>query len=956
MATEKCFMRHFLARLFGPRANTNRQSRRTKPSRPQLGVEALEGRWVPATLQIVNGLLTYTAGAGVANNVTVSLSGTTYTFRDTAETISVLGIPGATGSGTNTVTLPAAAVQPAGMSINLGDLNDRLSIESTANAIAVAAGDGNDTIDVGKVGGSTLSAVQAPVTVDGEAGTDTVRVNDPAAGVPRNYTVTATKVTATSGLDVNYVGMENLAVNAGILPNTFNVRATAAGTRTTINGGANGDTFNVGSTANTLDDIQGQLILNGGEQGSFGGQDVVNLFDQGSVVSRNYTLRANSVARSGAAAISYSGMEGLTLSAGSGADSVVVVGTAAGMPVTLNMGAGNDVVNLGTRTGSSLDGILSTVTVNGEAGTDSVILNDQVDDNGNSYGVTATGVTRSIFASSPTILNYATVESLALNAGNFNDRVSVQSTNAATPVALKLGGGDDDVTVAGQFGFTQTSLNTILGAVTVDGQDGSDDLIVDDRAGGYGRTYTVTATAVSRSDAASVVYAGLENLSVYGANSVQSSFPPPNRFLVKSTSAATYLGGPEGLADEFVVGSDGHSLDNILGSLKISGDDGVDSLVLDDAGDASGNSYTITSTSVARSGAALISFDMKDQTNSGLGSLTLNAGAGNDTVTVQSLGANVLATLNLGAGNDAVTLREGFFLPQILSAVNVNGQAGADAILVDATDASPFVSSHTYAINVTEVNIDNRRLVNYGTAESLTLTAGSGDDTINVDSALAATPVVVRGGAGNDVFRVGGSLPGSIGGPVTVDGQGGTDTLDYSAAILFGVRVNLELGTATGVGGGVSNVENVIGGQGNDIIVGNGQDNVLQGRAGRDILIGRGGADQIFGGAPSFFFGDGDDIVVGASTVHDLNPAALEDLMREWGRTDLLGTPLTQYFTRINHLLGVTPGGLNGTTTLDLSQTIDDGAADYLDGGTDLDWSFRFPGDTTLVEVGERVN
>ena len=78
--------------------------------------------------------------------------------------------------------------------------------------------------------------------------------------------------------------------------------------------------------------------------------------------------------------------------------------------------------------------------------------------------------------------------------------------------------------------------------------------------------------------------------------------------------------------------------------------------------------------------------------------------------------------------------------------------------------------------------------------------------------------------------------------------------------------------------------------------------------------------------------------------------------MREWGRTDLSGTPLTQYYTRINHLLGVTAGGLNGTTFLDLSKTIDDGAPDYLDGGTDLDWSFRFNGDTTLVETGERIN
>ena len=46
---------------------------------------------------------------------------------------------------------------------------------------------------------------------------------------------------------------------------------------------------------------------------------------------------------------------------------------------------------------------------------------------------------------------------------------------------------------------------------------------------------------------------------------------------------------------------------------------------------------------------------------------------------------------------------------------------------------------------------------------------------------------------------------------------------------------------STGAAGGVSNIEDVFGGQGNDIIVGNAQDNAFWGGVdGRDILIGRG--------------------------------------------------------------------------------------------------------------------
>jgi Ca2+-binding RTX toxin-like protein len=941
-------MLHWLDRLVGPQTNTNRRCRRTKKARLQLAVEALEDRSVPSTLQVVNGVLNYTGGAGIANHLTVSLSGTTYTFTDTAEKISALGIPGATGSGTNTVTLPAAQVPPAGMLINLGDLNDFLSIESTANAISVQGGDGNDLIDVGKFGGGTLGAVAAPVTVDGQAGTDTLRINDPTAGTPRIYTVTATGVTTTSRLAVSYAGTENLSVNAGLFPNTFNVLGTAALTRTTINGGPNGDTFNVGNTAKTLDDIQGLLTLNGASQGAFD-QDVVNLLDQGSTVAHSYVVRDNSVARSGAATIIYSGMEGLTLNAGSAADGVTVVATAAATPVTLNMGDGNDVVNLATRTGSSLDLLLGQVTVNGEAGTDSILLNDQVDTDDNRYVVTATNVSRTSWAdNSPfTILNYTNAENLTLNAGNFDDDVSVPSTSAATPLTLKMGDGIDHVSI--DFG-------DLLGPVTVDGQGGSrDSLFLDDTNGAYGQTYTVNSTAVSRSGAAPVSYAAIEFLAVVGAQNVQSPSPRPNRFVVKSTSANTFtfLNQPSALSDEYVVGSDSKSLDGIQGALRLS-TNGLDSLVLDDSGDLTGNSYTLTANSVARSGAAMISLLSLVSDPTGLASLTLNAGPANDAVTVQSLGANVLATLNLGAGNDTVTFRQGSpDFPDILSPVEVNGGAGADAILVDDSDVGSVVTPRTYTINTTGVGRDGRSLLDYNTVEGLDVNAGSGDDDVTVLGSQAT--LAVRAGLGDDVFHVGNAIP-FVQGHVTLDGQGGANTLDYSAS-LFGVRVNLALGTATGADGGVSNIENVNGSQANDIIVGNDQDNVLQGGPGRDILIGRGGADTIYGGTPSSLtYGDGDDIVIGASTVYDLNASALEDIMREWGRTDLTGTPLTQYYTRINHLLGVSAGGLSGTTILDLSKTTDDGAADYLDGGTDLDWSFRFNGDTTLVNPGERVN
>src|SRR5438874_10312030 len=55
--------------------------------RPRL--ENLEDRTLLSTLDVTGGSLTYTASAGVANSLTIGVSGTAYTFDDTGETITL---------------------------------------------------------------------------------------------------------------------------------------------------------------------------------------------------------------------------------------------------------------------------------------------------------------------------------------------------------------------------------------------------------------------------------------------------------------------------------------------------------------------------------------------------------------------------------------------------------------------------------------------------------------------------------------------------------------------------------------------------------------------------------------------------------------------------------------------------------------------------------------------------
>ncbi|QJW94920.1 beta strand repeat-containing protein [Frigoriglobus tundricola] len=945
----------FLKQLFGSKTNPIRRPRSAHKPRPRLAIEGLEDRTVPSTLQLVGGALNYTATAGVANHLSVSVSSGAFTITDTAETITVVGVAGAAGSGTHTVAFSSTAVPAAGMVLNLGDMADTVSIGATTNPISVKAGDGDDTIDVGTFGSGSLNDIQAPVTVDGGTGTDTLRINDSASFVGGPYTINSAQV-ASGGRTVNYTGTENLAVTGGFVGDTFNVQSTAVTVQTTLTGGPNGATFNLGGTDNTLANIRGAVALNGGPPGG-SAATVVNLIDEGTG-ARAYTVQANGVSRAGIGAVSYTGVQQVALDAGSGSDSVTVLATAPGTALVLNMGAGNDVVTIGSAT-TATDNVRGAVTVNGGDGTDAVVLNDQADTVGNFYGITSTTVRRNF----TTLLNYATAESLTLSAGAGNDTAVVKSTRAGTPVTLKMGAGDDVADIESD----NDTLDDIQGAVTVDGQAGSDQLTMTDTGATVFNTYTITATTAARAGTATVTYANLENLNVNaGSAPIVIIFARPldeittgNQFDVKGTSATTTLGLGSYL-DTVAVGSDAGSLDGIRGALNIVGGG---SLTLNDQGDNNGNTYTVNTQTVARSGAALISYDLGAPSANGFQGLTINTGAFNDTVNLQTtVGPTVV---NTGAGNDALIVGSPTVGLSRTGSVQFDGGAGTDALVLNDNVGAMFGVGAEYDILSDSVLCElNSVLVGfkYAAAESVTVDAGAGDDKFFVVSTAAAAPVVLNGGAGNDTFSVGDSRVSASGAPapvfanllgkVTIDGQSGTNTLDYSA-LSVGIRVDLPLGTASGVAGGLKSIQNVNGSQGNDIIVGDAQANTLFGNGGRDILIGGAGGDLLFGG-------NGDDILIGDSTVYDQNPAALESLMAEWGRTDLTGTAQEQYMARIGHLVGFTPGGLNGATRLDLSKVTSDGADDGLDGnGTDSapDWFF-LTGTDTVGDLAptERVN
>lgn len=112
-------------------------------------IEALESRIAPAALALSGTLLGYTATPGIVNSLTIDLAGGIYTFTDSAETITLNATAisaGFSGSGTNTVTGPASALD--GIRIQLGNGNDTLNLNGLADGLAVLDDIGSDTVNV----------------------------------------------------------------------------------------------------------------------------------------------------------------------------------------------------------------------------------------------------------------------------------------------------------------------------------------------------------------------------------------------------------------------------------------------------------------------------------------------------------------------------------------------------------------------------------------------------------------------------------------------------------------------------------------------------------------------------------------------------------------------------------------------------------------------------------------
>ena len=253
----------------------------------------------------------------------------------------------------------------------------------------------------------------------------------------------------------------------------------------------------------------------------------------------------------------------------------------------------------------------------------------------------------------------------------------------------------------------------------------------------------------------------------------------------------------------------------------------------------------------------LTGIDQPFATVSATGTLTLKGTSHDDQMNLDEEGSAVTVERN----NDRLT-----FDMNMVKRIVIDGDGGNDSISASAVQPlSIFGGAGDDAITVASACLvhggegnDNVFGPTFSdTPGGVTLFGDGGNDYL----AGGDRDDMLRGGSGND------TLDGGTGAD-DMGGGGGIDTADYSLR-----RVNLSISLDDKPNDGAdgehdnvrSDIENVRGGTGDDLIVGSPFNNHFEGAAGNDTLIGNSGDDTLIGGKgnDSITGGAGHDVLSG---------------------------------------------------------------------------------------------
>jgi Ca2+-binding RTX toxin-like protein len=319
-------------------------------------------------------------------------------------------------------------------------------------------------------------------------------------------------------------------------------------------------------------------------------------------------------------------------------------------------------------------------------------------------------------------------------------------------------------------------------------------------------------------------------------------------------------------------------------NLRIFGGDGTETVTINNAGNFSASGFLFS----------LWNSSKRIVINGTTGSDNLTGSIQPDTIN----GGNGGDALNGSDGADVMNGEQGddrfiYSSQEQINSDQINGGIGFDILATTSGSLTYDFSSVFFALTFGEKSIEQLDIQNSSTqniifdasqfgssaiATNLTISAGAGTDTLTINNALAfsgrdfgftggwggADVIVFNGTTGDDQITGTSQIDTLNGGDGddTLDGGRGTradalnggigrDTANYQFATV-GLTARLDTaGANTGdaLGDTFTSIEDLIGSDFADVLVGDGNGNTLSGIGGIDLIYGLGGADTLNGGA-----------------------------------------------------------------------------------------------------------
>ncbi|MBD2063351.1 filamentous hemagglutinin N-terminal domain-containing protein [Funiculus sociatus GB2-A5] len=700
------------------------------------------------------------------------------------------------GTGDASITLLAKTVNvngtiasPAGITLTADEINLRGGANSVSsnNAIALQPLTPSLNITIGGIGNDASLNLN---NIDLAALKDGSNIN---IGLVNGTGTITVDSTATFNGSVNVVGGSNLV--AANRSNTWNITGTNAGNLNYPNGFSFANIENL--TGGNLDDTF--KVNNGGSiSGNINGLNAIDTLDY-SAYSSPVTVRLGTGNQVTATGIGGTVINIETLIGGAtqnnnliGANTVNnwnITDTNSGNIGSVNFrgfqnltgGSNTDNFNLGT--GGSV------VNINGNAGNNTIIganINNTWNITGNNTGNLNGANT---YANIQTLTGGSETDTFKINNGGFfsgninglNGSDALDYSAYSSPVTVTLGTGNQ-VTATG-IGGTVFNIETLIGGTT------SNNTVI-----GANTANNWNITDTNSGNIGSVNFRGFQNL---------TGGTDTDNFTLSPEGSVVTIDGTAG--NNTIIGANINNTWNITGN---------------NTGNLNGaNTYSNIQTVIG--GSNVDTFKVNNGVNiAGI----IDGSAGDDTIDYSANTSPATLTLaNLVNIENAIgsAASDTIIATNTANNWNITGTNSGDVKgfkfsdfenLTGGTDTDNFTLGNRGNVSSIDGNAGNNTIIGANKVNTWNIT---GNNTGNVNDANAYTNIQnLTGGNSNDTFKFnsGAYISGNI------DGVNKKDTLDYSA---YSSPVEVTLGinnqiTATGVGGTILSIENLIGGTSGD--------------------------------------------------------------------------------------------------------------------------------------------